>query len=361
MPPLSRNKPTEREKMSGKLNPDSPVPLYLQLRDLLRHQILSGDSTEFLPKEEDLCKIYGVSRRTVSRAMALLAKSGLVRRIKRKGTLIRHNDEVTAEGHIGLVFPITTDWKDTLQTMQQAAVALGRSLVVFPYEWFNEVEEQKAILVAKNSCDGIIIYPNGKETDLQNITDLYNTGYPVVMFDIYYEECECSYVGMDHFLCGKRLTEALIRTPNDRIGIIQCINSQIQRSVVERVAGFHHALERAKIKFDARHELKLYSFDWEKNTREIGIFLEKNRLDGVFVTDQNCYPWEDIGMLDIPPLRISTTGMRPSYSRYANINYAEQPEDEIGRLAIQLLNEKINDPATPSKRIMVSPRYHWRR
>lgn len=347
--------------MSGQLDPDSPIPLYLQLRDLLRHQILSGDRTEFLPKEEDLCKIYGVSRRTVSRSMALLAKSGLVRRIKRKGTLIRRDDENSANGHIGLVFPITTDWKDSFQAMQQAAVQLGRSLVVFPYEWFNTTEEQKAILVAKNSCDGIIIYPNGKENDQQQISDLYNTGYPLVMFDIYYDECECSFVGMDHFLCGRRLTEALIQSKNDRIGIIQCINHQIQRSVVERIAGFHHALERAQIKFDLKHELKLYSFDWEKNVKEISAFLEKNRLDGVFVTDQNCYPWAEIDRLDIPPLRISTIGMRPNYSRPVNINFAEQPEDEIGRLAVQLLNEKINDLATPSKRIMVSPRYHWRR
>lgn len=345
--------------MAPQLDPTSPIPLYLQLRDLLRHQILSGDNADFLPKEEELCRIYGISRRTVSRAMTLLAESGLVRRIKSKGTLIRRGAENVSKGHVGLVFPVTTAWKNTLYNMQQAAAQLGRSLVIFPYDWINPEEELKAILIAKNSCDGIIVYPNCREADQQYINDIYKTGYPLVMFDIYYDECDCSHVGMDHFLSARRLTEALIRKSDDRIGLIQILNEQYHRSDRERYAGFHYALEQHHIDIHKSMELKLFSFDWDKNVKAITAFLEKNQLDGVFVTDQNCYPWQEICKLDIPPLRISTIGQHLNYFHVENINYAEQPEDEIGRIAVQLLHEKIIDPSTPSKRIMVSPRYHW--
>ncbi len=345
--------------MPVKLDPELPIPLYLQLRDMLRQQILSGDCAGFLPKEEELCRQYEVSRRTVSRAMAMLAETGLVRRIKSKGTLVRRGEEAVSHGHIGLVFPVTTGWKDPLQPMQQAAAQLGRSLVVFPYDWFNPVDQQKSIMIAKNSCDGIIVYPNAYETDRQTIQEIYKSGYPLIMFDIYYEECDCSYVGMDYLLCARRLTEALIKSPGDRIGLIQITNKHIHCSDRERTAGFHQALERMKVKFDPSLELQLPSFDWHSNVKAITAFLLKNRLDGVFVTDQNCYQWENIGQLEIPPLRISTLGMRPNFSRLPNFNFAEQPEDEIGRLAVQLLHEKLNTPGTPSKRVMVSPRYHW--
>ncbi|MBN2641074.1 MAG: GntR family transcriptional regulator [Victivallales bacterium] len=345
--------------MLSSLNQESPIPLYLQLRDVLRQQILSGDASDFLPKEVELCKIYGVSRRTVSRAMALLAESGLVRRVKSKGTLICRNTETASNGHMGLVFPVTSGWKATLQTMQQNATKQGRSLIIFPYEWFNFADEQKAILIAKNSCDGVIIYPNGNESDRNYIAEMSKIGYPLVMFDIYYEDCDCSCVGMDHYLCAYRLTKALIKTPNDRIGIVQCLNEQSHISDLEREKGFIHALASEHINYNKSFELKLYSFDWDKNTMLISKFVKKNKLDGVFITDQNSYPWGEIEKLKMPDLRVSTIGMHPNYSRLRNVNYAEQPEDEIGRLTVQLLHEKINDPSTPAKRIMVSPRYHW--
>ena len=72
------------------LVPDSATPLYLQLEEILRQEILSGSRREGdkLPTENELVEQYKVSRSTVRRAVEELCKEGLVVRHPGKGTFV---------------------------------------------------------------------------------------------------------------------------------------------------------------------------------------------------------------------------------------------------------------------------------
>lgn len=73
------------------INKQSHLPYYAQLADILREIIqdsLSGDETELLPSENDLVDTYQVSRATVRRALGLLAREGLIYKVRGKGTYI---------------------------------------------------------------------------------------------------------------------------------------------------------------------------------------------------------------------------------------------------------------------------------
>lgn len=74
----------------ARLNHDSPVPLYAQIRELLRERIVSGAlrSEGLLPSENEMVKAYGVSRITVRQALNDLQKEGLVFKIHGKGTFV---------------------------------------------------------------------------------------------------------------------------------------------------------------------------------------------------------------------------------------------------------------------------------
>jgi GntR family transcriptional regulator len=68
----------------------SPVPLYLQLSDLLREQIKRGvyGPLDRLPSEHELVRAHGVSRITARQALSELERAGLVFRLQGRGSFV---------------------------------------------------------------------------------------------------------------------------------------------------------------------------------------------------------------------------------------------------------------------------------
>ncbi len=79
-PPLSRKR----------LQPQSAVPLYSQIRELLRAQILDGSYAPLsrMPSESELGALFAVSRITVRQSLNDLQKEGLIFKIHGKGTFV---------------------------------------------------------------------------------------------------------------------------------------------------------------------------------------------------------------------------------------------------------------------------------
>jgi GntR family transcriptional regulator len=70
------------------LDPMSAIPLYHQLKELLRREILAGRwSGESFPTELELCRQFCLSRSTVRQALEPLVQEGLLRRKPGKGTV----------------------------------------------------------------------------------------------------------------------------------------------------------------------------------------------------------------------------------------------------------------------------------
>ncbi len=74
----------------AELIPLSPVPLYSQLKEVLRARILDGTyPVEVrMPSESELGATFGVSRITVRQALGDLQKEGLIFKIHGKGTFV---------------------------------------------------------------------------------------------------------------------------------------------------------------------------------------------------------------------------------------------------------------------------------
>jgi GntR family transcriptional regulator len=73
-----------------KLAITSPLPLYNQIRELLRNRILDGSHMPLsrMPSESELCELFGVSRITIRQALNDLQKEGLIFKIHGKGTFV---------------------------------------------------------------------------------------------------------------------------------------------------------------------------------------------------------------------------------------------------------------------------------
>ena len=74
------------------LSNDSSLPLYIQLTNQLREEIRNGTykSDQRIPTEQELCKMYQVSRITVRNALDTLAKERLLVRKQGRGTFVAH-------------------------------------------------------------------------------------------------------------------------------------------------------------------------------------------------------------------------------------------------------------------------------
>lgn len=69
---------------------DSPKPLYMQLEELLRADIVGGTygTNQMIPSEIDLSRRFGVSRMTARAVVTQLVNEGLLHRVQGKGTFV---------------------------------------------------------------------------------------------------------------------------------------------------------------------------------------------------------------------------------------------------------------------------------
>ncbi len=74
----------------GAISKDSPIPLYFQLKELLRQEMESGRwlPGQQIPSEPELCEAFGVSRTVVRQALRELEYQGLLYREQGKGTFV---------------------------------------------------------------------------------------------------------------------------------------------------------------------------------------------------------------------------------------------------------------------------------
>jgi len=77
-------------QLEKKVSPSSPLPLYRQVKRVIREQVNSDiwkpDSR--IPSENDLVRAFGVSRMTVNRALRELTLEGLLVRLQGVGTFV---------------------------------------------------------------------------------------------------------------------------------------------------------------------------------------------------------------------------------------------------------------------------------
>ncbi|PYU65967.1 MAG: hypothetical protein DMG49_23220, partial [Acidobacteria bacterium] len=75
------------------LQPQSHVPLYIQLRDQLRALVHAGDLRpgDRIPASRELATMLGVHRTTVANAYAELESEGLIQGHVGRGTFIKGN------------------------------------------------------------------------------------------------------------------------------------------------------------------------------------------------------------------------------------------------------------------------------
>jgi DNA-binding GntR family transcriptional regulator len=67
---------------------ESPVPLYVQLADIIREQIRKKELSGRVPSVRSLAQEYGIAQVTVVKSMEILKAEGLIVTVRGKGTYV---------------------------------------------------------------------------------------------------------------------------------------------------------------------------------------------------------------------------------------------------------------------------------
>jgi len=81
------------------IEPDGPVPIYLQLVEILTERIERGEwpPNRPIPSELQLVQEFGVARGTARRAVAVLRERGLVFTVPQRGTYVAPSSTATGQ------------------------------------------------------------------------------------------------------------------------------------------------------------------------------------------------------------------------------------------------------------------------
>ncbi|GAA5044185.1 GntR family transcriptional regulator [Thermocatellispora tengchongensis] len=131
----------------AQIDPDSPVPKYFQLREILLDLIESNELSigAAIPSERELCQRFGLSRMTVRQAVDHLVSEGRLHRVAGKGTFVARpkiemtlrltsfTDDMRARG-------LTPGSRDLDRRIVRASAHLARELGIQPGDEVHFIE-----------------------------------------------------------------------------------------------------------------------------------------------------------------------------------------------------------------------------
>jgi GntR family transcriptional regulator len=131
----------------------SPLPLYTQIKDLLREQILDGTykAHQQLPSESEMSALFKVSRITVRQALSDLQNEGLIFKIPGKGTFVAKSK--------------------AFQELTQLE-GFAESMMRMGYEIYNKVISHKSVPASSIVAHKLKLQPGTPVTEIRRVRHL---------------------------------------------------------------------------------------------------------------------------------------------------------------------------------------------
>jgi len=333
-----------------------PSPLYMQLKNLLEEEIVSGrlQPNQLLPSERELCRRYQVSQITVRQAFKELETIGLVLRVPGRGTFVAERPEPAPKSVrvVGLVAAdILSRRENSYMVQLLAGVRAEVRLHGAGFMLFMESETTYCDLARHGALHGLVVTNPNMSCMLTQ--QLERFGVPVVVLGRPASR-SCFSVDSDNPGIGYQLTRHLLDAGYRNIGFIGF--EPDLPVVMDRLSGYKSAQHEAGITVK-RNWLQFAPYSEDLGYREIDALLQAG-TDAVFCADDQIamnvlHRLHEKG-IEVPT-HFGLTGCNNSIlARYARpaLTSMELFPEQLGILAIRKLWALMNKE-TPERRTLL--------
>jgi len=234
---------------------------YMVVINTIKEWIANGDVKpgEKIYSENELAKMFNVSRHTIRQAVGELVHEGLLYREQGAGTFcaipkttnVSEQPGAISGKNIGIITTYISDYifPAIIRGMESYLTSKGYSLILSSTD--NDIDKEKQCLEAmlSRNVDGLIIEPSkssGYNPNIHYYLELEQKNIPYLMINQYYSQLNPPYMILDDEKGGFIATEHLINEGHEKIiGIFKTDDMQ----GVYRMKGFIRAFREHKIPF----------------------------------------------------------------------------------------------------------------
>ena len=309
---------------------------------------------------KDLAKMLNISVSTVSRSMRNVHDVNYETR-QRVLELAEKLDYQTNQVALSLVNSKTKTigvivpnigysfFSEVLQGLESEAEKAGYGLLLCQSSEKFENEKSRIKNLLKLQVDGLILSLSNDTENYDHISRIIEKGIPLVVFDRYSKELECSKVIIDNKMAAKEAVTHLIKNGCRNIAFLSGpAHLQISK---ERKLGYQEALTDYSLPFNPDNVLNC-DFSLKNVSANIETFwkLHDKKPDGIFaVSDRiaftaiHClkklnvrFP-EDVAVIGFNDDPFGCMFLPP-------LSSIRQPAEQMGKDAVKLLLKQINAP-----------------
>lgn len=324
---------------------------------------------------KDIARYLSISVSTVSRA--LVNDKNIRRETKEKvleaAKMLGYKPNPVATnlkfGHtntVGVIVPemVTPFASRVVNGIQEVLYANGIKVIIAESSENPEKEKENLQLMERFMVDGIIISLCSYKRNREEYLRLQQAEMPMVFYDRIPYGLDVSQVIVDDYMKAFFLVERLIRSGRKRIVHIQGPDDVYNS--IERARGYKDALSKFNI-FPDENMLVKTGLTFEDGKNIADRLVEKNiSFDAVFAFTDTLA----IGMMNrlrelgkkIPEeiAVASFSGTELSTIVYPKLTTVEPPLLQMGKAAAELILEKIKNPSSPNRSVVLNAEIRMR-